>query len=43
MMAGVKRLNIVKEKVRLRLSGLRDQVILIACGLHNLRTDARAV
>jgi len=41
VMAGVKRLNIVKEKVRLRLSGVRDQIMLIACGLHNLRTAAR--
>lgn len=41
VMAGVKRLNIVKEKVRLRFENARDQVMLIACGLHNLRTAAR--
>lgn len=41
VMAGVKRLNIVKEKVRLRSQNVRDQVMLIACGLHNLRTAAR--
>ncbi len=41
VMAGVKRLNIVKEKIRLRIQNVRDQVMLIACGLHNLRTAAR--
>ncbi|WP_277483283.1 transposase [Catalinimonas alkaloidigena] len=41
VMAGVKRLNIVREKVRLRFKDARDQVILIACGLHNMRTAAR--
>ena len=38
VMAGVKRLNIVKEKVRLRFHDVRDQLMLTACGLHNLRT-----
>lgn len=37
VMAGIKRLNIVKEKIRLRMQGIRDQIMLIACGLHNLR------
>lgn len=41
VMAGVKRLNIVKEKIRLRFQDVRDQVMLVACGLHNLRTAAR--
>ena len=41
VMAGVKRLNIVKEKIRLRIEGVRDRVMLIACGLHNLRTEHR--
>lgn len=41
VMAGVKRLNIVKEKLRLRIKDVRDQVMLIACGLHNLRTATR--
>lgn len=41
VMAGVKRLNIVKEKIRLCFQNVRDQVMLIACGLHNLRTIAR--
>ena len=42
VMAGVKRLNIVKEKIRLRTEGVRDQVMLIACGLHNFRTALRS-
>lgn len=41
VMAGIKRLNIIKEKIRLRIQYVRDLVMLIACGLHNLRTDAR--
>ncbi len=41
VMAGVKRLNIVKEKIRLRIRNVRDQVMFIACGLHNLRTATR--
>lgn len=41
VMAGIKRLNIVKEKIRLRIQNVRDRVMLIACGLHNLRTAAR--
>ncbi|WP_445223473.1 hypothetical protein [Catalinimonas locisalis] len=41
VMAGVKRLNFVKEKIRLRFQNIRDQVMLIACGLHNLRTANR--
>ena len=42
VMAGVKRLNIVKEKIRLRIQNVRDRVMLIACGLHNFRSAARA-
>jgi hypothetical protein len=41
VMGGVKRLNIVKEKIRIRLHHVRDRVMLIACGLHNLRTSYR--
>jgi hypothetical protein len=37
VMAGVKRLNIVKEKIRLRWQDAQDHIMLIACGLHNLR------
>ena len=41
VMAGIERLNIVKEKIRLRIQDARDQVMLIACGLHNMRMAAR--
>lgn len=41
VVAGVKRLRIAKEKVRLHGEQVRDKVISIACGLHNLRNDYR--
>jgi hypothetical protein len=41
VMAGVKRLRIVKDKIRLKRNQIRDQVMLIACGLHNLRIAHR--
>lgn len=41
VMAGVKRIRIVKDKIRLQAENLRDQVMLIACGLHNLRINHR--
>jgi hypothetical protein len=41
VMAGVKRIRIVKDKIRLPSEQLRDVVILIACGLHNLRITHR--
>lgn len=37
VMAGVKRIRIVKDKIRLHHDDVRDQLMLIACGLHNLR------
>jgi len=37
VMAGVKRIRMVKDKVRLQGELIRDQLMLIACGLHNLR------
>lgn len=39
--AGVKRLRLVKEKIRLRRNHVKDQVMLIACGIHNLRIAYR--
>lgn len=39
--AGIKRLRIVQEKIRLRIENIQDQVMLIACGLHNLRINYR--
>ena len=41
VMAGVKRIRIVKDKIRLHSEQLRDKVMLIACGLHNLRIAHR--
>lgn len=40
VIAGVKRIRTVKDKIRLH-SPLRDLVMLIACGLHNLRMAHR--
>jgi hypothetical protein len=39
--AGVKRCRIVKDVLRLTKDRIADQVMEIACGLHNLRTDCR--
>ena len=39
--AGIKRLRIVQEKIRLRIEDMQDQVMLIAVGLHNLRRAYR--
>lgn len=41
VMAGVKRIRIVKERIRLHGEQIRDAVMLIACGLHNLRIAHR--
>jgi hypothetical protein len=40
-MAGIKRLKIVKEKIRLKNEHVRDKVKLIATALHNLRVNYR--
>jgi DDE superfamily endonuclease len=39
--AGVKRCRIVKEVLRLTKEGISDQVMEIACGLHNVRVSCR--
>ena len=41
VMSGIKRSRIVKDRNRNWLKGFRDQVMLIACGLHNLRLKFR--
>jgi hypothetical protein len=41
VMAGVKRIRIVKDIIRLKGEQIRDQLMLIACGLHNLRINHR--
>ena len=37
VMAGVKKIRIFKDKIRLHHDKVQDQLMLIACGLHNLR------
>ena len=39
--AGMKRLKIIRNKIRLRTYQIRDQVFRIAAGLHNLRVTSR--
>jgi len=41
VLASVKRCRIVKDVLRNTKAGFADQVMLIACGLHNLRTAFR--
>jgi hypothetical protein len=41
VIAGVKRCRMVKDVVRLTTKGMADQVMEIACGLHNLRVSSR--
>ena len=35
--SGIKRLRMVRDKLRLRGDWFRDTVLLVVCGLHNLR------
>jgi hypothetical protein len=35
--SGVKRVKIVKDKIRIHTTEIRDSVMVVACGLHNLR------
>ena len=37
--SGIKRLRIVKDVIRIRSSEMRDQIMLAACSLHNLRLN----
>lgn len=41
VIAGIKRCRIVKDRFRNTKSRFADAVMLIACGLHNLRTHVR--
>lgn len=36
-MSGIKRLRIIKDKIRAWVGNFRDQVMEVACGLHNFR------
>ena len=35
--SGIKRLRMVRDRLRLRGDWFRDTVMVVACGLHNLR------
>lgn len=39
--SGVKRLHIVSQRIRLWKEAARDTVMMLACGLHNLRVNRR--
>lgn len=41
VVAGVKRVRVAKDKLRLHGGQVRDRVMSVACGLHNLRVDYR--
>ena len=41
VLAGVKRLRIVKDVLRNSKGGFSDRIMEIACALHNWRTDFR--
>ncbi len=38
--SGIKRLRIVKDVIRIHTTQIRDTVMVIACGLHNLRVKS---
>lgn len=38
--SGIKRLRMVKDPLRIRSEWFRDTVMLMACGLHNLRVGS---
>ena len=41
VVAGVKRVRVAKDKARLHGGQIRDKIMSVACGLHNLRVDYR--
>ena len=41
LISGAKRLRIVKEELRLKVENVSDDLMEIACGMHNLRTAFR--
>jgi hypothetical protein len=42
LIAGVKRLRIVKEELRLKVRHIADTLMEVACGMHNFRSRFRA-
>ncbi len=43
VLAGVKRLSILRQPLPVRQRGTADQVMLIGCALHNYREEQRAL
>ena len=41
LISGAKRLRIVKEEMRLKVENVSDDLMEIACGMHNLRNLMR--
>lgn len=41
LISGAKRIRIVKEEMRLKVENISDDLMEIACGLHNFRTAFR--
>lgn len=41
LISGAKRIRIVKEEMRLKVENVSDDLMEIACGLHNFRTAFR--
>ena len=41
VISGVKRCRMLKDRIRLHRGGIRDLVMEVACGLHNLRLRFR--
>lgn len=41
LISGAKRLRIVKEEMRLKVENISDDVMEIACGIHNFRNLMR--
>lgn len=41
LISGAKRIRIVKEEMRLKVENVTDDLMEIACGLHNFRTAFR--
>jgi DDE superfamily endonuclease len=41
LISGAKRLRIIKEEMRLKVANISDDLMEIACGIHNLRNLMR--
>ena len=43
VISGIKRSRIASDILRVRTPQLSDKIMLVACGLHNFRTQSRAI